>query len=44
MTYEAPQVVEVGPSDSLILTGRKLNTCKEVHTHQHSASAYEVDE
>jgi hypothetical protein len=44
MTYEAPQVVAAGLSDSLILTGTKLNTCKEVGTTQHSASAYEVDE
>ena len=44
MTYEAPQIVAAGPSDSLILTGTKLNTCKEVHTNLHSMSAYEVDE
>ena len=44
MTYEAPQVVPVGLSDSVILSGAKWYSCKEVGTSSHSASAYEVDE
>lgn len=45
MTYESPRIFVAGPSNSLIQIFRKIDQCKEIHTHIHlSAPAYEVDE